>query len=221
MRRWPARPAQPKQALIAGPRVDGWRPTSLGVKVWLLDEIRKDRIKFWIPGEAIVDIDAFYEADPRRRASPERSYGLDWQDQADADHLYDLGWVADTGELYLLRKPRPSAWFPVVTREDLDNFVRTLKDLAHDVTAVTARLVERLHPRHARAKTTMHLERHEEAYNEELVVDVLAVIASAQEVEAILTDWEEHVSTPNGLAWVRDRLAQRAAASRGGQGETS
>jgi hypothetical protein len=178
------------------------------------------RIRCDIPGEASIDIDAFYQSDPRRRSSPERSYGLDWRDQADAEHLYDLGWVADTGELYLLRKPRPPAWFPVVTREDLDNFVRTLKDLAHDVASVTAVLVERLHPRHARAKTITHLQREDEdAYDEELLVEVLAVISSAEEVEAILGGWEEHVSTPDGLAWVRDRLAGRAAAGRGGEGE--
>lgn len=38
------------------------------------------------------------------------------------------------------------------------------------------------------------------------VVEVLAVIPSAEEVEATLSDWEDHVNTPTGLAWVRDRL---------------
>ena len=130
--------------------------------------------------------------------------------------------MTDTGELYLLCKPRPPAWFPIVTHEDLDNVVRTLKDLPHDVAAATAALVERLHPRHARAKTTTQPRRHEDqdAYDEELVVEVLAVVFSAEEVEAILSGWEEHVSTPDGLGWVRDRLAQRASASSGEQGQT-
>jgi hypothetical protein len=130
--------------------------------------------------------------------------------------------VADTGELYLLCKPRPPAWFPIVTHEDLDNFVRTLKDLPHDVAAATAALVERLHPRHARAKTTTHLRHHEDedAYDEELLVEVLAIIFSAEEVEAILSGWQEHVSTPDGLAWVRDHLGQRAAPSSEERGET-
>lgn len=34
----------------------------------------------------------------------------------------------------------------------------------------------------------------------------------------LLSDWQEHVSTPNGLACLRDRLAQQGAGSGGGPG---
>lgn len=50
-----------------------------------------------------MDIEAFYDADPRRRASEEVSFGRDW---LDADGVrWELNWVADTGELYLMREP--------------------------------------------------------------------------------------------------------------------
>ncbi|MFZ4517680.1 MAG: hypothetical protein ACOYOP_04805 [Microthrixaceae bacterium] len=50
-----------------------------------------------------MDIEAFYDADPRRRASDEVSFGRDW---FDADGVrWELNWVADTGELYVMREP--------------------------------------------------------------------------------------------------------------------
>jgi len=50
-----------------------------------------------------VDIEEFYDADPRRRASDEVEWGSDWHD---ADGVrFELSWVADTGELYAMRMP--------------------------------------------------------------------------------------------------------------------
>jgi hypothetical protein len=52
-----------------------------------------------------MDIDEFYEADPRRRASAELELGTEWRD---ADGVrYELNYVEDTGELYVLREPEP------------------------------------------------------------------------------------------------------------------
>ncbi len=52
-----------------------------------------------------MDIDEFYEADPRRRPSAELELGAEW---ADADGTnYELNYVEDTGELYVLREPQP------------------------------------------------------------------------------------------------------------------
>lgn len=50
-----------------------------------------------------MDIAGFYDADPRRRASDEVSLGRDWLD-ADGQR-FELIWVVDTGELYLMGEP--------------------------------------------------------------------------------------------------------------------
>ena len=52
-----------------------------------------------------VDIEEFYDADERRRRSAELELGRDWKD----DHgvRYELNWVEDTGELYVMREPVP------------------------------------------------------------------------------------------------------------------
>ena len=50
-----------------------------------------------------MDIEEFYEADERRRRSEEIELGTEW---LDADGVrYELSWVADTGELYVMREP--------------------------------------------------------------------------------------------------------------------
>jgi hypothetical protein len=55
-----------------------------------------------------VNIDQFYEEDPRRRASAEIELGTDW---ADAHGVrYELNYVADTGELYVMLEPPPHEW---------------------------------------------------------------------------------------------------------------
>lgn len=55
-----------------------------------------------------VDIEAFYDADERRRTSAEIELGNDWTDQYGV--RYELSWVQDTGELYVLREPVPATW---------------------------------------------------------------------------------------------------------------
>ena len=52
-----------------------------------------------------MDIDEFYEADPRRRASAELEMGSEWLDRDGVRH--ELNYVEDTGELYVLREPSP------------------------------------------------------------------------------------------------------------------
>ena len=52
-----------------------------------------------------MDIDEFYEADPRRRASAELELGSEWLGQDGVVH--ELNYVEDTGELYVLREPAP------------------------------------------------------------------------------------------------------------------
>jgi hypothetical protein len=49
-----------------------------------------------------MDIEAFYDQDPRRRASEEVEFGTEWQQDG---QRFELCWVADTGELYLMAEP--------------------------------------------------------------------------------------------------------------------
>ena len=49
-----------------------------------------------------MDIEAFYAEDERRRQSAELEFGRDWRD---AGGRCEVAWVADTGELYLMREP--------------------------------------------------------------------------------------------------------------------
>jgi hypothetical protein len=51
-----------------------------------------------------VDIEEFYDADERRRASDEVELGNDWYDAN--GKRFEISWVADTGELYAMREPQ-------------------------------------------------------------------------------------------------------------------
>ncbi len=53
----------------------------------------------------LMDIDEFYDADPRRRSSAELELGTEWMDVDGVRH--ELNYVEDTGELYVLREPAP------------------------------------------------------------------------------------------------------------------
>ena len=50
-----------------------------------------------------MDIEEFYQADERRRRSEEIEIGTDWHDGAGV--RYEVSWVADTGELYVMGEP--------------------------------------------------------------------------------------------------------------------
>lgn len=50
-----------------------------------------------------MDIEEFYDADPRRRESEEIEFGREW---SDANGMRtELSWVVDTGELYAMAEP--------------------------------------------------------------------------------------------------------------------
>jgi hypothetical protein len=55
-----------------------------------------------------MDIEEFYDADDRRRKSAEIELGTDWRDES--ANRYELNWVEDTGELYVMREPAARAW---------------------------------------------------------------------------------------------------------------
>jgi hypothetical protein len=75
-----------------------------------------------------MNIEEFYEADERRRRSEEIELGTEWHDRDGVRH--EVSWVADTGELYLMREPAPRI------QEDLfgDEFRSSLS--VDDVTVV-------------------------------------------------------------------------------------
>ncbi|MHB8328913.1 MAG: hypothetical protein ACYDD6_04700 [Acidimicrobiales bacterium] len=50
-----------------------------------------------------MDIEEFYAEDERRRRSSELELGTEWNDADGA--RYELSWVADTGEVYVMREP--------------------------------------------------------------------------------------------------------------------
>lgn len=57
---------------------------------------------------AAVDIEEFYDADPRRRSSAEIEFGAEWRDAHGV--RFEVSWVQDTGELYVMREPAPEGW---------------------------------------------------------------------------------------------------------------
>jgi hypothetical protein len=71
-----------------------------------------------------VDIEEFYDADERRRASDEVEFGSDWTDHN--GKRFEISWVADTGELYAMREPQepidsdPAFGFTWVEPMDVD-----------------------------------------------------------------------------------------------------
>ena len=66
-----------------------------------------------------MDIEQFYDADPRRRESDETEFGREW---SDANGMRtELSWVADTGELYAMAEPSESVEMDVFGDTRVDN----------------------------------------------------------------------------------------------------
>ena len=49
-----------------------------------------------------MDIEDFYDRDPRRRASEEIEFGREW---SESGLRFEVSWIADTGEVYLMAEP--------------------------------------------------------------------------------------------------------------------
>ena len=49
-----------------------------------------------------MDIEEFYDQDPRRRASEEIEFGREWSED---DRRFEVSWLADTGEVYVMAEP--------------------------------------------------------------------------------------------------------------------
>ena len=99
-----------------------------------------------------MDIDEFYEQDPRRQTSDEVEFVREWSENG---LQYEVAWVADTGEVYAMAEPYSR-----------------------------------------RAIST-----------ESVTVEILGVIEGRDAVNSVLMGWQDAMSQPESLAWVRARVA--------------
>ena len=75
-----------------------------------------------------MDLNDFYDADPRRRASEELEFGSDW---TDGGARTQVSWIEATGELYAMRDPLGALVTDVIGDERVSPVADT--DLAVDV----------------------------------------------------------------------------------------
>lgn len=111
-----------------------------------------------------MDIEEFYDADPRRRESEEIEYGRDWSDASGT--RVEVSYVVDTGELYSMQEPNAPIYMDPVG----DTIEQDLP-------------------------------------MEALGVVVLAVIPTRDEVDRLLDGWQQAMTGPNSIEWVRGKVA--------------
>jgi hypothetical protein len=116
----------------------------------------------------VLDIEQFYDEDPRRQTSDEIEFGRDWYDEHHVRH--EISWVADTGELYAMREPDAKA------KRDSDG------DESGGDSPNT------------------------------IAVEILGIVPDRAEVDRRLAGWQDAMTAPNSLSWVRERLAPPAPA---------
>ena len=151
-----------------------------------------------------MDIEEFYDADPRRRSGEDRQFGLGWRDAADEHSLWDLYWNSGSGELYLMRKPVVD---PLVgwTGYALEDDARAVSRIEHRILGAAQHLIP---PRQIKAKTNDESEDYnKEALMEDLEVEVLGTIPDAGRVDRVLAGWEQAMEQPDSLSWLRARLS--------------
>jgi hypothetical protein len=120
-----------------------------------------------VPEESAVDIEEFYDEDPRRRTSDEIEYGQDWKD---ADGVrYEVSWVEETGEVYAMREP----------------------DAAIETDPVGDEWVDKLP-------------------SDAITVEILGAVAERAELDKLLEGWQDAITQPDSLSWVRGRIAEVA-----------
>ena len=152
-----------------------------------------------------MDIEQFYDGDPRRRSGKDLQFGASWSDETDPGSQYELYWNDGTGELYLMRKPVVDplvGWVGYALKDD----VRELGWIEHRIVGVAENLI---HPRQIKAKTGAESDHHpKEALTEDLTVEVLRVDPELAGVKALLSGWEAALEKPGSLGWLRARLSE-------------
>jgi hypothetical protein len=111
-----------------------------------------------------MDIEEFYDQDERRRESEELELGAEWSDAA--GHHFELNYVIDTGEVYLMAMP------------DAEMIEDPFGDMAVDPDEPV----------------------------EDLTVEVIAAVATTDELHQTIQGWEQEIEKPNSLEWVRTVL---------------
>lgn len=154
-------------------------------------------------------LEEFYDADERRRLSPEVAFGLAWTIGDPPSSLADLYWIQDTGELYLMHKPCPAHWLPVVDHERVRQWVEGIQDVAAGAVEEVEELFAPRHrlAKHATERALEHGEELEDADKDDSEVEVLAKVGSRAEVERLLEGWQEAILRPNSVRWLRERVA--------------
>jgi hypothetical protein len=56
-----------------------------------------------------IDVETFYEQDQRRRNSEEEEFGDGWTSSDRPGATFQLAWIRDTGELYMMGEPLGTA----------------------------------------------------------------------------------------------------------------
>ena len=79
-----------------------------------------------------MDIEEFYEEDPRRQASDEIEFGREWTEDGSQ---FEVAWIADTGEVYAMAEPTGRA---KVTTESVTVELLAVVDGREAVTAALA-----------------------------------------------------------------------------------
>ena len=74
---------------------DGWTRGELCDICWQV---------FQAPERAFPDVEAFYQADPRRRVSAESGFGCYWRGEYDGVSRWSLSYIQNTGEVYAYRE---------------------------------------------------------------------------------------------------------------------
>ncbi len=113
-----------------------------------------------------MNIEEFYEADERRRQSSEVELGTEWSDSH--GNRYELNWIEDTGELYVMAEPAP----------------HTTADLFGGIYVGSV----------------------EKAPMDMMTVSVIAQIETREELEKILSGWQDAMSKPGGANWLYERV---------------
>jgi hypothetical protein len=118
-----------------------------------------------------MDIEEFYDGDDRRRPSAEIELGTNWRDTHGI--RYELSWVEDTGELYVMREPSPH-----IVEDPFGG----------------------IHP------SMRNTEEHE------MTVNVIAQIATHDELEKVLAGWSDAMEGERGAEWLAERLRSAGVA---------
>lgn len=141
--------------------------------------------------QTFASIENFYTEDPLRRLSPEYDFGVWWKDNAEG--TWRVSWVADTGEVYALRRgPMKSQTIMVgdevitITQAGTPGLEGPLV-LLGEIPASDGECIKRF------CSNTFH--------------DIGCPGDKAFNVEQALEGWADICGAPDSLSWVKERVS--------------